>query len=83
MANAHARRRSDRLLRGLNAAQSVLDAAGVSPFDAAYAEFKLEGWDDADFSDDMQPTESEMHAHRALSAASNAAHEGIDSQSGP
>lgn len=65
---------------GLRAAQGVLDACRVTPFEAIHAEFKLEGGDASDFSDDTLLSESEMHAHNALSAAWNAAHEAIDSK---
>lgn len=70
----------DERKRGLRAAQGVLDARGVTPFEAMHAEFKLEACGVGDLPDDMQLTDSDMNAHEALSAAWNAAHEAIESK---
>lgn len=64
--------------RGLHAAQAVLDAHSVAPFEAVYSQFKLECWDDSGFPDDMRLTADESRAHTALTEAWNAAHDSVD-----
>ena len=63
------------LAAGLRAAQSALDSAGVSPFEAVHSQFRLEGWDDAGFPEELALTETEKRAHKALCNADSAARE--------
>lgn len=48
--------------RGITAAEAVIAAAGISAEEAADGMFALEGWDDAGFSDDAEPSKDEDDA---------------------
>ncbi|TJV19718.1 hypothetical protein [Mesorhizobium sp.] len=62
--------------RGIEAAEAVFATAGISAEQAAYGMFALEGWDDASFAPDEEPTAEEdgaaavwMEANKAAIAA--------------
>lgn len=63
----------DEKQRGIEAAQAVFAAAGISPEQAADGMFALEGWDDASFSADEEPTEDEDNAASVWMDANKAA----------
>ncbi|TIT00149.1 MAG: hypothetical protein E5W88_01745 [Mesorhizobium sp.] len=60
-------------LRGIEAATAVFAAAGTSAEQGANGMFVLEGWDDANFQDDMEPDKDEDHAASVWMAANKAA----------
>jgi hypothetical protein len=59
--------------RGIEAAEKVFAAAGISAEQAADGMFALEGWDDASFPGDGEPTEDENNAATVWMDANNAA----------
>ncbi|MER9332892.1 hypothetical protein NKJ06_02565 [Mesorhizobium sp. M0293] len=63
----------EEIARGIAAAQAVLDRAGITAIEAAEGLFALEGWDDASFPDEGEPTEEEDEAASAWMEASRAA----------
>lgn len=59
--------------RGIEAAEKVFAIAGISAEQAADGMFALEGWDDASFPDDGEPTEDEDNAAAVWMEANKAA----------
>ncbi|MBZ9756918.1 hypothetical protein LB524_16630 [Mesorhizobium sp. ESP6-5] len=59
--------------RGIDAASAVFAAAGISPEQGADGMFALEGWDDANFHDDLEPDEDEDEAASVWMQANKAA----------
>lgn len=57
------------LLRGLLAAIALLNRAGVTPYDAAAAHFKREGWDISGFDAETEPTAAEHNTAELWDAA--------------
>lgn len=59
--------------RGIEAAKAVFIAAGISAQQAADGMFALEGWDDASFAADEEPTAEEDDSASVWMAANKAA----------
>ena len=68
---------NDEKAAGIRAAMALLEARGVTPQDGMLAEFQLHGWDEADFPDDMAPTDEQNRAYAAWSDAWRAANSAI------
>ena len=59
--------------RGIEAAEKVFASAGISAEQAAGGMFALEGWDDASFPEDGEPTEDDDNAAAVWMDANKAA----------